>query len=238
MTSFEKKWIAKRLQIYKIKYAEIYDEVYDHMLSACEAKRQQGDVRPILSLFQETMDQDLGSHRGLERMTETRVEELNTVLKRRLRDGYRSFLSGGRLGIALAVWAAATFLLAQTQLMLKYSMFVVLILSVFPLLYMAVFGMKNRYLRTIRSRRKTSLVNNLMFGLLSWPLILMNGVIGLLNTSDFLRGSDTYVSYGFLLGHLGAVGMGLLWTVILIYCKIVYDILHTTYRGLMQHLSV
>lgn len=237
MTSFEKKWIAKRLQIYKIKYAEIYDEVYDHLLSACEAKRQQGDVRPILSLFQETMDQDLGSHRGLERMTETRIAELNTVLRRNFRDGFRSFLSGRHLGLALTVWGGATFLLIQTQLTPKYSMFVVLILSLFPLLFMGVFGMKNRYLRTIRSRRKTSLVNNLMFVLLSWPLILMNGVLSLLNTSDFLSGSEMYVSFGIVLTHLGAFGMGLVWTVLLIYCKIVYDIMNTTYRGLMQQLS-
>lgn len=76
-----------------------------------------------------------------------------------------------------------------------------------------------------------------MFVLLSWPLILMNGVLSLLNTSDFLSGSEMYVSFGIVLTHLGAFGMGLVWTVLLIYCKIVYDIMNTTYRGLMQQLS-
>ena len=69
---YEKKWLANRLKIYRIKYAELYNEVYDHILSACDDKRRYGDSRPILSLFQETMDQDIGSHAGIAQMTSER----------------------------------------------------------------------------------------------------------------------------------------------------------------------
>lgn len=57
---YEKKWIAQRLRIYRIKYAEIYNEVYDHIVSACEDKRKHGDRRGILSLFKKPWTTILG----------------------------------------------------------------------------------------------------------------------------------------------------------------------------------
>lgn len=239
LTNFEKRWISKRLEIYRIKYAEIYDEVYDHLLSACESKRQAGDTRPILSLFQETMDLDLGSHRGLQEMTENRTKELNGFLRRRFREEFRSFLSGRRLWIALAVWAVSFFILNQIQLPPRQGLVVMMCLSILPLIYMGIYGMQKRFFRTIRSRRKGSLVNNLMFSLLSLPLLLMNGIIGLFNMNDFLRDSeDMYFSFKGALQYLGVAGMSLIWTIMLIYCKIVVDMLHNTYRKLMMQLTV
>lgn len=46
---YEKSWIGNRLKIYDIKYAEIYNEIYNYLVSACEHKRRSGDNRPILS---------------------------------------------------------------------------------------------------------------------------------------------------------------------------------------------
>lgn len=90
---YEKKWIIQRLRIYRIKYAEIYNEVYDHIVSACENKRKHGDRRNILSLFQETMDQDIGSHGGIAQMTSERVYTFKTILRSSLMAELKTYLN-------------------------------------------------------------------------------------------------------------------------------------------------
>jgi uncharacterized membrane protein len=51
----ELQWIGNKLNSYDIKYQEIYDELYDHLVSAVEQLRQSGDARPVEEIFNDVV---------------------------------------------------------------------------------------------------------------------------------------------------------------------------------------
>ncbi|MBK1438814.1 hypothetical protein JHJ32_02340 [Parapedobacter sp. ISTM3] len=235
---YEKRWIAKRLKIYSIKYAEIYNEVYDHMVSACEHKRQSGDNRPILSLFQEAMDQDIGSHKGIAWMTEDREALLKEHLLTALKQEFKSYFDSAKILWACAAYVAYFTAMQSLQLDLRWHLIVLAGVLALPFCYLLVVGTKNGYFRTITHKRKTSLVNTLMIrltqpaalgfyaGFFSIPQLLT------LFTSDSETGTQLTKGFVHFLGH---PGMSVLITVALIYVASFVKIVNTDYRRLIAH---
>ncbi len=236
---YEHNWITNRLKIYRIKYAEIYNEVFDHILSACEDKRRHGDTRPILSLFQETMDQDIGSHQGIVQMTEDREYTLKKTLKVSLTTEFKSYFSSTKLltpfGVACVVYFSAQLLQLNPNWLVIFS----ILLSWVPYFYLLVIGTKNGYLRTITSKRKTSLVNRLMFGISNTMfvgfyagLFCMPSLTALFPIG--LSGSNTVKSLIHFLGH---PGFALIIAVQEAYTLSFIKIANTDYRRLIQQLG-
>ena len=65
LTGTELEWINKRMDWYDIKYQEIYDEIADHIITAIEKERQEGDNRTIDIVFQNVTDRDFGGYLGV-----------------------------------------------------------------------------------------------------------------------------------------------------------------------------
>lgn len=234
---YEKKWIAKQLKIYEIKYAEIYNEVYDHILAACDDKRHHGDARAILSLFQETMDQDIGSHAGIAQMTAEREDSLKTILKSSFNATFKSYLNSAKLTIPFGI-ACITYIMAEfSQLNVKWLVVMIVITSWSPNFYLLIVGTKNGYLRTIRSKRKTSLVNHLMFEMtrstISIVYLIFFGIpslSALLGTSNLTDPTTTNK----LISFLGYPGLAILIALVTIYAFTFIKVAKTDYRQLIQ----
>ena len=62
LTTEELKWINKRMEWYDIKYQEIYDEIFDHIITGIEAARVSGDHRTIDIVFQRVVDNPFGGY--------------------------------------------------------------------------------------------------------------------------------------------------------------------------------
>lgn len=144
---YEYRWIAKRPDGYGIRYAEIYDEVYDHVVSAAECQRRQGDMRSISTLFQETIGQDLGGKDGLARITAERKALLKSKLQGALRTALRPYFGSSKVfvfvGLGVLAYGVAT-LSDMTPHHLALGAFVV---SVVPLLFLLGWGSGQGYFR-------------------------------------------------------------------------------------------
>lgn len=68
LTTDELKWIDTRMEIYDIKYQEIYDEILDHVITAIEEKRKAGDQQDIKWLFQQVIDEHFKGLFGIENL--------------------------------------------------------------------------------------------------------------------------------------------------------------------------
>src|ERR1700759_658486 len=60
--------VDTRFKRYRNLYREVFDELYDHILSLIELKRNSGDDRDITILLQEVIDTDFEGDRGLHRI--------------------------------------------------------------------------------------------------------------------------------------------------------------------------
>lgn len=67
----ELNWVKDRMNIYDIKYQEIYDEVLDHILTAIEDRRKTGNIKEISVLFQNVVDEQFGGYAGIKALAKT-----------------------------------------------------------------------------------------------------------------------------------------------------------------------
>jgi hypothetical protein len=56
LTPTDLNYIIHRMEMYDIKYQEVYDEIKDHVISAVEDMRAKGDRRNIVELFDDMMN--------------------------------------------------------------------------------------------------------------------------------------------------------------------------------------
>lgn len=233
---YEYKWIARRLEIYGIKYAEIYNEFYDHMVSAVEGKRAQGDKRPVLVLFQETIQQDFGNKEGLVRIAGERKDLLRSLLRKALKTELRTYFGSWKTlvvaGLVVLVFGLAA-IFGLTPYQLAFAAFV---LSAAPLLFLVVLGTRQGYFRHVGSRRKKSLVNRLMFSL-SLPAYI--GVYAGLFLETIAKEvfalplPGTRLADG-IIHSLGVSGCSLLVALVIIYALSFIQVARKDYRQMMR----
>ncbi|MGZ3755633.1 MAG: hypothetical protein ACXVAY_09630 [Mucilaginibacter sp.] len=62
-------YIIHRMEMYDIKYQEVYDEIKDHVISAVEDMRAKGDHRNIVDLFDHMMNAQFPGYWAFERIS-------------------------------------------------------------------------------------------------------------------------------------------------------------------------
>lgn len=67
-TAEETSWITDRLNWYDIPYQEIFNEIADHIITAIETKREEGDTRDVKLIFQQVVDEHFGGFMGIEKI--------------------------------------------------------------------------------------------------------------------------------------------------------------------------
>lgn len=227
---YEIDWVKHRLRIYHMDYAEVYDEVYDHMLSAIEEKRRKGDTREILSLFQEVMDDDIGSHKGIAAMQENMVASvggyLSGALKRHFIDYFKS---------RQAVWALLLFALIylSSQVVGAQKAFFLISLGgvVFgPTIHLMIRSWKR--LHRLGDKRKPSLVVSSMFQssalIVPWVTFLLLSLPGFVSLF-----TENEVSKDMVLVFLGPFGLSVVLTLAVLYWQSFAKVLHTDYKKMM-----
>lgn len=68
LSTNELEWITERMKIYEIEFQEIYNEILDHIISAIEERRSNGDDREIMVVFQNVVDEHFGGYLGIENL--------------------------------------------------------------------------------------------------------------------------------------------------------------------------
>ncbi|MBD1392518.1 hypothetical protein [Mucilaginibacter glaciei] len=173
LTTEETQWVADRMKMYDIKYQEIYYEILDHILTAIELKRGNGDNREIAVVFQDVVDTDFGGYMGIETLA-IQQEQI-----------YRKFVGGTSskiLGKNLSDWriwaftllaSALAYKLPDTKTMHGVFFVVILLLAFTPLIY--TFTLISSNVKTIKG--KQSLLKAHLMSQTFLPGMLLNGII-------------------------------------------------------------
>ena len=77
-------WINTQLKTFKIPYRELYEEIYDHILSAIELKKNQGDEREVSDLLVEVIVDDFNGYDGIKMIARERSRRMQAAIWQRL----------------------------------------------------------------------------------------------------------------------------------------------------------
>ena len=80
LTDQEMSLVNARLKKYRNVYGDIFEEIYDHIVSTIETKREGGDKRQISVLIKEVLDVDFGGQKGLMMILLPRASLIRSIL--------------------------------------------------------------------------------------------------------------------------------------------------------------
>jgi hypothetical protein len=69
LTPIDLNYIIHRMEMYDIKYQEVYDEIKDHVISAVEDMRTNGDQRNIVDLFDDMLNTQFPGYWAFEKIS-------------------------------------------------------------------------------------------------------------------------------------------------------------------------
>ena len=170
----ELQWVTERMKIYDIKYQEIYYEILDHILTAVETKRDNGDIRDISVVFQDVVDADFGGYAGIENLALEQGKSYRKYVGSTFLKIFRGNLSDWRVWAFILVVFALAYKLPDTKVMHVVFFVVILLLAFTPLLY--AFTLISRSVKTA-VKGKRSLLKRHVMSITYLPGMLLNGII-------------------------------------------------------------
>jgi len=173
LTTDETDWVTERLKVYTIKYQEIYYEILDHILTAIEAKRCNGDNREIAVIFQNVVDSDFGGYVGIENLALQQEKIYRKYAGGVFTKILRGNLSDWRIWTFTLVSSALAYQLPDTRVMHAVFFVIILLLAFTPVIY--AFALISRSVKTIKG--KQSLLKGHVISQTYLPGMLLNGII-------------------------------------------------------------
>lgn len=171
-------WIKERLKTYGIKYGEIYNEILDHIISAIEKKRANGDNSNLEMLFQQVVDGQFGGYEGIANLAINKEAAYNQNIQKLWWQSLRYCLTWPNLGFTI------TILLLSLSLpnieSVKWLLLIgCMLLTVSSVIY-AYFSLKGRVLKSVKGDQpflRLHLIKKVStsFGLLNWLFFFLPG---------------------------------------------------------------
>ena len=130
----ELQWVTGRMKIYDIKYQEIFNEIFDHILTAIEVKRAAGDTRSIDIVFQHVVDEHFDGYRGIEEL----AKQHEKIYKKRIGKSFKSIVAGyfsWPFLIFTVIALVLSFQLPDVKLVHKAFYAAIFLLAFSPLVY-------------------------------------------------------------------------------------------------------
>lgn len=167
--------LRRCLALYDIRYAEVYDEVYDHCREAiCAKLDEDGEKRNFLLVFTDVLYGDFGGQKGLEQLEQQRLMLLSNTLKRGYNTQLRAVFGNATL-LYLFAGALALSLLLHGAGLSRYWFFALFAIgAVGPLLYLSYWTFKNRKRVKRSTTKRPSLVMSVVGGQASLLMLPMS----------------------------------------------------------------
>ncbi len=168
----ELRWIEKRMEIYVIKFQEIYDEILDHIITAIEERRENGDARAIEMVFQQVVDDDFDGYAGIESLAVTAERIYRKNIRSLFYNRLKQLLNLQTMVVAIVLLVASYYMpdVKYVHVVLLGSIF---LLAVSPIFYagISIAG------KTRTMRGKKSLLKSYLIAQVALPMALLNAFI-------------------------------------------------------------
>jgi hypothetical protein len=176
-------WVSDKLNTYEIKYQEIYDELKDHILTAIEVLREQGDARDIELLFTEVVKKQFPGYWPFEDIVKEYASAYRQRVRKTMWANYKHYFNWQTVPLmVILLWAS--FYLPHVKKVIAPMMIMLLMISIVPIVYVYYRG---RRIHT--DNGKHSYVKGYLLTVSNLLLILFNlgfNTIGILFKDSFL----------------------------------------------------
>lgn len=172
LTANETQWVTERMKVYDIKYQEIYNELFDHIITAIEQKRINGDDKDIQTVFQQVVDAHFGGYRGIDEVVSVQEKNYTAHIRRSFRKIFVACFNW-KLLVFTAIAMALTMRLPNVKLIHNILLVLIFLFAVSPMVYTYIVITRN--IKIAAGRR--SLLKGQLFTQAYLPLIALNGVL-------------------------------------------------------------
>ena len=172
LSAEEVQWVTNRMKVYDIKYQEIYNELFDHVITAIEAKRAAGDSREILSVFQDVVDTHFGGYQGIEEVAVGQEKAYSTRIRKTFRTILGSYFNW-KLLVFTGIVLGLTVNLPDFKLMHNVLLVLIFLFAVSPMVYTYI--IISRKVKVAKGRK--SLLKGQLIAQAYLPLLFLNGAL-------------------------------------------------------------
>lgn len=168
-------WVGEWLDRHDIKFQEVYDELKDHLLTAIENLRAEGDMRPIEQLLQEVIKKQFPGWWPFEDIVKQYQQNYRRKIRWAMWGNYRHYLNWETLPL-LVLLLALSYYIPHSKPVMAVLMVSLLIVSIVPIVYV---GIKGRVIKT--DKGKQSLVKNHVANTSNFLLVIFNLLFNLIS---------------------------------------------------------
>jgi|GEM_PF-1302025 len=182
-------WVKNRLEVYDIKYQEIYDEVLDHILTAIEDRREAGNTKEISILFQNVVDEQFGGYAGIEALVQTQEKMHQKGIRLIFFNSLKSKFNWQTLLITI-ILLGVSFKIPHTKPLNAFFGLTVFLLVVAPVVY--AYSLLAGKIKTDKGKR--SLFKGHLLAQMAVPLMLLQACLYIPNSFDEANGRKEFAS--------------------------------------------
>jgi len=146
--------VAKRMDTYQIIYQEIHDELTDHMISAIETARANGDQRTVELVFDDVVNNNFSGDQAFKKIQLKYVRAYNKQIMKIMRANIKYYLNWQVILLIVAM-VIASFYLPQTKVIPTVLLFTLIIAAFWPCFYALL---KSKNIKT--KKKKMSLIKS------------------------------------------------------------------------------
>jgi hypothetical protein len=172
LSAEELDWVTKRMKVYDIKYQEIYNELFDHILTAIEAMRLADDDRDITIVFQEVVDSHFGGYLGIEDVAAKQEKTYTTHIRKSFSKIFWGYFNW-KLGVFTAIALGLTLKLPDVKPMHNTLLVAICFFAISPMVYTYI--TVSRKLEISKGRR--SLLKGQLVTQAYLPAMFLNGAL-------------------------------------------------------------
>jgi len=165
--------IHKRMAMYDIKFQEIYNELFDHIVSSIEEKRAAGDTDSLDNMYNDVVKLQFGGYLGIEKIAKSHEDGYKRRVKKMIWANFKYFINLRSLVLIIALMCIG-FSLPHTNLITGIFFIAIFAAAAYSSLYVYI------KLRAIKPKGgKLSLIYSHTITQANFPLIFLNSLLWL-----------------------------------------------------------
>jgi len=183
---WEQDYVHTRMKSHDIKFQEIYNELFDHIVTAIEAKKAGGDSSTMETLYNDVVNKQFGGYNGIEEVAKSHETAYKAKVNKLIWANYKYYINIWSLLFTSAAIIICSELPATKPF--KNTMIILLALTIFYPLFHAFIKLN----RIKPAKGKQSLIYSHILRQAYLPVLVLNMIIYLpkipfmfINDTDF-----------------------------------------------------
>jgi len=168
---WEMDYIHNRMKTYDIKFQEIYNELFDHIITAIEERRETGDTDSLEHMYEDVVKIQFGGYSGIEKIAKSHEAGYRHKVRKMLLANFRYYINFQSLIFIIALMCIG-FALPHTNLIIGMFFIAIFAAAAYSSVYAYI------KLKAIKPKDgKISLVYSHTITQANFPLLFLNALL-------------------------------------------------------------